>query len=151
MTDEWISQTRASELYGLSVSELQRNAAHVIDNSGTAGSDTGNVASKVKRGSNPTVPLTVRLVKNPRGYHLPMRLYKTSELETLRAIKREQEKTSVPTDKCVKKKVIKHSRKKSAPRPAPPVCASNGHTFVPENSTVQKCSVCGQRVEFEDI
>ncbi|GIX64825.1 non-ribosomal peptide synthetase [Babesia caballi] len=154
MTGEWMSQSRAREVFGLSASDLQANVARVIDQSGRSdkpsGEPTPSDAADVKCVRHPRVPLTVRLVKNPRGYHLPMRLYKTSELETLSAIKRAEAPPPKAPDKPVKKAAKSRQRRK-APQPAQPICLSKGHSFAPALPGTHQCSACGHVVEVEEI
>ncbi|KAG6439898.1 uncharacterized protein BBOV_IV001665 [Babesia bovis T2Bo] len=150
MKGEWVSQSRARELFGLSASDLQANISHVIDESCTNKDDTSqsNVAD-IKCVRYPRVPLTVRLVKNPRGYRLPMRLYKTSELQALSQHKRVETAPRKLPDKTTKK-----TRKKRIEKCLPQVqqeCITKGHTFVKGLENMHQCTVCGQTVEIEII
>ncbi|GFE55439.1 60S ribosomal protein L34 [Babesia ovis] len=144
MNGEWISQTRARELYKLTASDLQENVSHVIDQSGTNEGDldqnSQNTSASIKCAQHPSVPLTVLLVRNPRGYRTPMRLYKTSELEMLSQLKRSKAEPPKSIDKRTRKKRSKREKTVATPPSAGSECIRRGHTFTNTLGNMQKCS-----------
>lgn len=150
-----MSQTRAREVFGLSAADLQANISRVIDQTARdeaiSGDSTASYASRIKLARFPRVSLTVRLVTNPRGYYLPMRLYKVSELEQLSALKRAETPPAKPLKKAAKR--VSSKRKRSIPSASQevPNCLSNGHNFKTDPDGMQQCETCGQRIEIEEI
>ncbi|KAK1442398.1 hypothetical protein BgAZ_404280 [Babesia gibsoni] len=150
MNSEWISQSRACTTYGLSVNDLRDNTSHVIDQSVRPEGAQNEASSSVKLAKYPRVPLTVLLVKNPRGYRLPMRLYKTSELEKLSALKKAETPPPNPQKKVLKKAAPNRKRTKPV-TPRDPPCLTNGHNIVSDQNGKQSCTVCGSNIEIEEI
>ncbi|EKX72665.1 hypothetical protein BEWA_012240 [Theileria equi strain WA] len=144
--DKWISQSHAIIQYGLAIEDLNSNIAKVIDLRPQS-SQQGKRDSNVKISKDPKVPLTLRLLPNPRGYRHPMHLYKIRELEELANVVKSRK---IAQEQPKSKKVVKKQKKKITSATPVNVCDVVGHKFeIFEN--FQECSICGTRVEVMKI
>lgn len=144
-----MSKTAAIREFGLREDDLKINISKVEDfRSGTKVEKevSGDIITLLAR--NPNIPLTVRLVRNPKGYKKPMKMFNRDQLTQLASsLGREPKVASKPPEP---KKVKRKTKRLLRPPPDTNLCDISGHSFSKLEGVEHKCDVCGIEVEMEE-